>query len=316
MPPDVTAGRACCWALIGPTASGKSALALELARTAPGGVPVEIVSVDSMQVYRGMDVGTAKPTAAERALVPHHMIDVLEPEEPCNVGRFRRMALEAIDGIVARGHQPLLVGGTALYLKGLVWGLAEAPGRQPEVRRRLERELEEHGSARLHERLARLDPAAAARIHPNDVQRLVRALEVCEATGRPASEGRMQFAAEPGLCTAMVGLRLQKEELYRRIDERVDRMMDNGLLEEVVKLRGRLGLQAGQALGYKELTEHVQGRMTLAEAVALVKRNTRRFAKHQLTWFRHMPHIRWMDAPEEGLFRPAAARCESLLRRA
>ncbi len=165
------------------------------------GEPVEIVSVDSMQVYRGMDVGTAKPTPAERARVPHHMIDVLEPEESCNVGRFCRMAREAIDGILARGRRPLLVGGTALYLKGLIWGLADAPGRVPEVRRRLERELEERGGAALHERLRRLDPAAAERIHPNDVQRLVRALEVCEASGRPASEGQVQFDGEPSLPT-------------------------------------------------------------------------------------------------------------------
>jgi tRNA dimethylallyltransferase len=269
-----------------------------------------------MQVYRGMDVGTAKPTPAQRALVPHHMIDVLEPEESCNVGRFCRMAREAIDGILSRGRRPLIVGGTALYLKGLIWGLADAPGRVPELRRRLSGELQERGSAVLHARLRRLDPAAAERIHPNDVQRLVRALEVCEATGRQASEGQVQFGGEPTLCTAMAGLRLERAELYRRIDERVDRMMDNGLLEEVGKLRGRLGPQAVQALGYKELTQYLEGRMALAEAVALIKRNTRRFAKHQLTWFRHMPQIRWMGVPTEGGAAAAAARCESLLRRA
>ncbi len=197
-----------------------------------------------------------------------------------------------------------------------MWGLAQAPGRVPELRRRLERELEERGSSALHERLGRLDPAAAERIHPNDVQRLVRALEVCLASGRPASEGQGQFAGEPSMRAAMVGLRLERSELYGRIDERVDRMMDNGLLEEVEKLRGRLGPQASQALGYKELTEHLEGRMTLAEAVALTKRNTRRFAKHQLTWFRHMPQIRWIGAPAAGGERAAAARCESLLRRA
>jgi tRNA dimethylallyltransferase len=310
--PEEVAASACCWALVGPTACGKSAVALELARRHP----VEIVSVDSMQVYRGMDIGTAKPTAAQRALAPHHMIDVLEPEQSCNVGWFCRAAGTAIDGIFARGRRPLLVGGTALYLKGLIWGLADAPGRVPELRRRILRELQEHGSKALHGRLERLDPAAAGRIHPNDVQRLVRALEVCEATGRGGSEGQTQFAGSPALCTVMVGLRLARAELYRRIEERVDRMMAKGLLREVEGLRGRLGPQASQALGYKELMAHLEGRMSLAEAVALTKRNTRRFAKHQLTWFRHMPQVRWVERREGEPVEGLARRCESLLDRA
>ena len=301
-----------CWALIGPTACGKSATALELARRHP----VEIVSVDSMQVYRGMDVGTAKPTPAQRALVRHHMIDVLEPEESCNVGRFCRMARAAIEDALSRSRRPLLVGGTALYLKGLVWGLAEAPGRVPELRRRILRELEEHGSAALHERLSRLDPPAAERIHPNDVQRLVRALEVCEATGAGISQGQVQFAGDPTLCTVMVGLRLPRADLYRRINERVDAMMAQGLLAEVEALQGRLGPQASQALGYKELTAHLEGRTSLPEAVALIKRNTRRFAKHQLTWFRHMPQTRWIDVQAGEGAEQVARRCESLFGRA
>jgi tRNA dimethylallyltransferase len=269
-----------------------------------------------MQVYRGMDVGTAKPTAAQRALAPHHMIDVLEPEESCNVGRFCGMARAAIEDIFARGRRPLLVGGTALYLKGLIWGLAEAPGRVPELRRRILRELEEQGGGALHERLGRLDPAAAQRIHPNDVQRLVRALEVCEATGAGISEGQVQFAGSPTLCTAMVGLRLPRADLYRRINERVDAMMEAGLLAEVEALRSRLGPQAGQALGYKELTAHLAGQMPLPEAVALTKRNTRRFAKHQLTWFRHMPQARWIELQDGEDVENVARRCESLFGRA
>jgi len=299
-----------CWALVGPTASGKSAVALELARRHP----LEIVSIDSMQVYRGMDIGTAKPTAEERALVPHHMIDVLEPEESCNVARFCAMARQAIDDIRRRGRRPLLVGGTALYLKGLIWGLAEAPGRIPELRRRLERELAELGSRALHERLRRLDPPAAERIHPNDVQRLVRALEVCEGTGRGISVRQVQFAGEPQLSVAMVGLRLPRQELYRRIEERVDGMMRQGLLQEAKELRGRLGPQARQALGYKELMAYLDGRTSLAEAVALIKRNTRRFAKHQLTWFRHFPQIRWIGRPPQEDAAATARRCECALR--
>jgi len=303
---------AACWALVGPTASGKSAVALELARRHP----VEIVSVDSMQVYRGMDIGTAKPTAEERALVPHHMIDVLGPEESCNVGRFCTMARRAIAEIQRRGKRALLVGGSALYLKGLIWGLAEAPGRIPQLRRRLERELAQHGSEALHQRLRRLDPQAAQRIHPNDVQRLVRALEVCEGTGGGISRGQVQFYGRPQLNTAMVGLRVPRTELYRRIEERLDRMMEQGLLKEVEGLRGRLGEQASQALGYKELMAHLEGHVSLPQATLLIKRNTRRFAKHQLTWFRHFPQVRWLERPADENVCATAQRCECLLERA
>ncbi len=283
---------AACWALVGPTASGKSAVALELARRHP----VEIVSVDSMQVYRGMDIGTAKPTAEERRQVPHHMVDVLDPGQSCNVGRFCRMAHEAIEAVRARGKRPLLVGGSPLYLKGLIWGLMEGPGRSAQVRDRLQRELDRTGSEALHRRLARLDPEAARRIHPNDVQRLVRALEVCELTGERITSRQAQFAGEPQLEHRMVGLRWSRAGLYERIEVRVDRMMEAGLLAEVESLRGTLGPQARQALGYRELLDHLEGLTDLEEAVALIKRNTRRFARHQLTWLRHFPQARWVDA--------------------
>ncbi|MFO8006397.1 MAG: tRNA (adenosine(37)-N6)-dimethylallyltransferase MiaA, partial [Candidatus Brocadiia bacterium] len=279
-----------CRALVGPTASGKTDVAVELARRGP----VEIVSVDSMQVYRGMDIGTAKPSEEQRAAVPHHMIDVLEPEERCNVARFRRMALAAVADIRSRGRRPLLVGGSPMYLKGLIWGLMDAPGRDPELRRRLRKEYQQKGGEQMHRKLARLDPEAAERIHPNDVQRLVRALEVYELTGEPISQGQEQFAGTPELPCRMVGLRRAREELYRRIERRVDAMMERGLLEEVRSLRGRLGPQASQAVGYKELARYLDGQVGLAEAVQQIKRNTRRYAKHQLTWFRHFPHVRWV----------------------
>ncbi len=297
-----------CWVITGPTASGKTDVALELARRRGA----EIVSVDSMLVYRSMNIGTAKPTPEETAAVPHHMIDVLDPSEPCNVARFCRMASRAIDDIRGRGRLPLLVGGSPLYLKGLLWGLMEAPGGNDALREELRAEAQRDGSVALHRRLGELDPEAAERIHPNDVQRLVRALEVCAATGRGISDGRNQFSGAPVLPHRMVGLRWERAALYRRIDERVDRMLGAGLVEEVRSLSGRLGPQACQAVGYKELTHFLAGETSLDEAVRLIKRNTRRLAKHQMTWFRHFPHIVWVDADARAGGGGPADRCEAL----
>jgi len=302
---------ATCWVLVGPTASGKSAVALELARRHRA----EIVSVDSMQVYRGMDIGTAKPGPEERAAVAHHMVDVLEPGEHCNVGRFCRMARRAIREIRARGNRPLMVGGSPLYLKGLIWGLMKAPSGEPALRRRLEEELATYGREEMHERLALADPEAAERIHPNDVQRLIRALEVSELTGSPISAGQRQFAGRPRLRHAMVGLRRSRAELYERIERRVDAMMAGGLLQEVESLRDRFGPQGTQALGYKELMDHLAGKTTLLQAVRLIKRNTRRLAKHQLTWFRQFPQVEWVDATEGDSPSALAERCEAHLAR-
>ncbi|NLW49456.1 MAG: tRNA (adenosine(37)-N6)-dimethylallyltransferase MiaA [Candidatus Brocadiaceae bacterium] len=297
-----------CWVVTGPTASGKTEVALELARRHP----VEIVSVDSMQVYRGMDVGTAKASMEQMAAVPHHMIDVLEPEEPCNVGRFCRMAREAMEAVWARGRRPLLVAGSPMYLKALLWGLLDGPGRDGSLRAELERLLAAEGSEGLHRRLAERDPHAAGRIHPNDVQRLTRALEYTGLTGRPISAGQDQFAGPPRVPHRMVGLRWPREQLYARIDRRVDRMMARGLPAEVESLRGRLGPQARQALGYKEFLAVHAGRCTAAEAVERIKRKTRRYAKHQMTWFSHFPDLTWVDA-ECCSVQDLADRCEVVL---
>jgi tRNA dimethylallyltransferase len=309
-PGDVRAQR--CWVLTGPTASGKTAVALAIGRH----VALEVVSVDSMQIYRGMDIGTAKPSRAEREQVPHHLIDVLDPWQPCNVARFCRLAQAAIREVRARGNRVLLVGGSPMYLKGLIWGLMGAPGRDPCVRERLEREAAQSGPRALHQRLTHLDPEAARRIHPNDVRRVVRALEVCELTGSRMSDGRMNFGGEPQLDVTMVGLYVPRRELYRRINDRIDGMVRCGLVEEVRALRDALGPQASQAIGYKELRSFLDGSRSLSQAVDLVKRRTRRYAKHQMTWFRHFAPLQWVDTTCSAGPAALAERCVSLFERA
>ena len=297
-----------CWVLLGPTASGKTALSLALARRHP----VEIVSVDSMQVYRGMDVGTAKPSPQERREVPHHMIDVVEPEEEFSVGRYCELARQAMEGIWNRGRRPLLVCGSPLYLKALMWGLFEGPGADAALRVRLASDLQRYGVEYMHQRLARVDPEAAGRIKPTDWRRIERALEVYELTGEPISARQSQFAGPPHFPSVGVGLRWPRHSLYWRIDLRVDNMMSAGLLDEARRLAGRLGRQAAQAVGYKELIAHLNGATSLEEAVQRIKRSTRRLAKHQLTWFRHFPATRWIDVPESALAEELLQGCERL----
>jgi tRNA dimethylallyltransferase len=300
-----------CLVLLGPTAVGKTELSLRLARR----LEVAIVSVDSMQVYRGMDIGTAKLDEQVRREIPHHMIDVAEPEENFSLGRFCHEAWEAIEGIWARGRRPLLVCGTPLYLKGLLWGLFEGPGASPQVRSRLQAEARAMGVPHLHRRLARVDPEAARRIGPNDLQRIERALEVYELTGEPISTLQKQFSAAPRLEHAIIGLSRERGELYQRIERRVDAMMEAGLLEEVQGLLGRLGPQAGQAVGYKELWAHLRGEVSLEEAADAVKRNTRRLAKRQITWQRHFPGVEWVELDGDTSAEGALRRCEAILQR-
>jgi len=297
------------WVLLGPTAGGKTAVSLYLAQRHP----VEIVSVDSMQVYRGMDIGTAKPGPEALRRAPHHMIDVVEPEESFNAGRFRQMALAVIEDIHRRGRRPLLICGTPLYLKALLWGLFEGPGADAAIRERLRREASALGAEGLHRRLAGVDPEAARRISPNDFKRIERALEVYELTGEPISAQQEHFDAPPTIEHTAVGLNWPRAALYRRIDERVDRMMAAGLLEEVRRLAGRLGPQASQAVGYKELLAHLRGEVGLAEAVRLIKRNSRRLAKHQLTWFRRFSHVNWVTVSPEWTEEELAQGCENPL---
>jgi tRNA dimethylallyltransferase len=273
-------------ALVGPTASGKSAIALEVARALGD---VEIVTVDSMQVYRGLDIGTAKPTAAERAEVPHHLLDLVDVEDEFSVAEFQRAARTAIDGIVARGARPLLVGGTGLYVRAVVDDL-ELPGQFPAVRAELEQEPD---TAALHARLATLDPLAASRTTDSNRRRIERALEVTIGSGRPFSSfgpGLDAYPAGP----VLVGVDVPLDELDRLIEARVAGMLEAGLLEETAALQGRtLSRTASRALGYEELLDHLAGRRTLAEAVDETIRRTRRLARRQLRWFRRDPRLIW-----------------------
>lgn len=280
--------------LTGPTASGKTALALELAPR----LNAEVVVMDSMTLYRGMDIGTAKPTAAERAAVPHHLLDVLDPWESGNVAWWLRMAAGVTTDIESRGKTVLFVGGTPFYLKALLKGIFDSPPADPELRLRLEAEAETLGPTGFHEKLAGIDPASAARLHPNDIRRQVRAREVYELTGRPISAWQQQgWFDGPTTGVAEVkfprvlALNPDRDELYRRIDARVLTMIDEGWLGEVERLRALpqgMSREASAALGYRELGEYLEGGKTLAEAVEMIQMKSRQFAKRQLTWFRNL----------------------------
>ncbi|MCU0267690.1 MAG: tRNA (adenosine(37)-N6)-dimethylallyltransferase MiaA [Acidimicrobiales bacterium] len=280
-------------ALVGPTASGKSALALALARRRPA---FEIVSVDSMQVYRGMDIGTAKPTPAERAEIRHHLIDLVDADEEYTVARFQADVHAAVADIERRGRRALLVGGTGLYLQAAVDDL-DIPGQYPEVRAALEADADTVG---LHHRLAGLDPVAAARMEPTNRRRVVRALEVTLGSGRPFSSFGPGLAAYPPTRFLLVGLRLPRPVLDARIAARYRDQLDDGFLDEVRALAARpggLSRTAAQALGYKELLDHLAGAVTLDDALERAVTRTRRFARRQERWFRRDPRIRWLEPP-------------------
>ena len=286
--------------IVGCTASGKSSLGVELARRLDG----EIISIDSMKVYRGMDIGTAKPSAAVRAEAPHHLVDVVEPWEEFSVAQYVARADEAIKDIHARGKPIFVVGGTPLYIKALSEGLFEGPGADAPTRDRLQALAQVEGTPALHERLQQADPVSAGRIHRNDLRRLVRALEVFELTGRPISALQEQWDRErPRYDCRFVGLRWAKEDLHLRIKERVLRMMDRGLVEEVKSLLALdrpLSTAARQAVGYAEVIGHLQGGADLAHTVEAIKINTRQLAKAQRTWFKRFRTIEWIDLTPEA----------------
>ena len=297
--PPTPAAFADAFVLTGATGSGKSAVALELAEELGG----EIVAMDSMTLYRGMDIGTAKPTAAERARVPHHLIDVLEPWESGSVAWWLDRAATACADIRARGKRPIFVGGTSLYLKALMHGLFEAPAVDPAIRAKWETEAARVGNVALHEQLAAVDTKAAAKLHPNDVRRVVRALEVFDATGTPLSALQTSWAEAPAELPCVV-LDWPRDELYRQIDERVRTMLDGGWVDEarqLLALPRPLGPEARQALGYGDLFAHLSAGLPWADAVASIQTRTRQFAKRQLTWFRALPAAVWVSATESRL---------------
>jgi len=281
--------------LTGPTASGKSAWAVRLAEE----LPIEIISMDSAQVYQGMDIGTAKPSTALRARIPHHLIDILDPAEAYSAGQFVADCARLIDEIRGRGRVPVVVGGTMLYLNALLVGIADLPRGSAELRQRIDAQAALEGWPRLHSELARLDPEAAARIHPNDPQRIQRALEVCYATGQPLSQ--LQRIRRPVLAhlPRWALAPLDRSALHRRIEQRLSQMMSQGFLDEVAWLyrRGDLTSRhpAMRAVGYRQLWGHLEGRYGLGEARDKALAATRQLAKRQLTWLRADREIRWID---------------------
>ncbi|MGQ9677286.1 MAG: tRNA (adenosine(37)-N6)-dimethylallyltransferase MiaA [Chloroflexota bacterium] len=303
MNPEQTGGSVSCEgqprppliAIVGPTAVGKSDLALHLALTLGG----EIVSADSRQVYRYLDIGTAKPTPEERARVPHHLIDVVDPNERYTLAQYQADAYRAIDGIIGRGHIPFLVGGTGLYVRAVVEGL-RIPRVAPNARLRaeLERRAVDEGPEALYQELQRVDPEAAAQIDWRNVRRIIRAIEVYRATGHRISELRESQA--PPYEVLMIGLTIERSELYRRIDQRVDRMIAAGLVDEVQRLVDMgygFDTPAMSGLGYRQIGAYLRGEVSLPEAVEAIKNETHRFARQQYTWFRlDDPRIRWYEA--------------------
>ena len=288
----------------GPTASGKTALAIDLARRLGG----EIVNADSQQVYRGLDAGTAKPTAEERAAVPHHLLDVVEPGERMDAARWAALADEAIAGIAARGHLPLVVGGTGLYVRALLHGVVAAPGRDPALRAALEHEAERLGRPALHARLAAVDPDAAARIRPNDLVRIVRALEIAAGGTRPSELHAAHRFQEDRYCATLLALDVPRPELHARIEARVPAMFERGLVAETQRLLARSGgrLPDRVPIGYPEAAAVLRGELPEAEAVRRIQVAHRRYARRQVIWLRKEPGVRWIRAPWDL---DALARC-------
>lgn len=297
--------------LLGPTGSGKTALALALGAELAGVKQrVEVVSCDSVAVYRGMDIGSAKPSVAERAQLPHHLIDVADPDEDFTAGEYSRQARAVLCAIAARGGLPLVTGGTGLYLRALTVGLFAGPERRPELRARLLASREKHGGVWLHRVLERMDVRAAERIHAKDIPKLIRAIEVCLAAGRPMSEllacGR---DALTGFRLLRIGLAPPREALYARLNARAAKMFGDGLVEETRGLLERFGgVRALDALGYRQALGVLRGEMTEAAAILAAQQGHRNYAKRQLTWFRREPEVNWIEGFGEAAETIARAR--------
>jgi len=285
--------------VLGPTAASKSDVAMDLASQMSG----EIINADSQQVYRQMNIGTAKPSKRECERIPHHLIDIVDPDEEFNVARYRELATAGIHEVQKKSKRAIVCGGTGLYIKALTRGLFVGPSQDAEIRAVLNLEASVSGLRPLFERLERVDASATSWIHPNDRQRIIRALEVYQLTGRPMSEWQKQHGFNEGpFETLKIGLFRERSELYQLIDQRCDRMIENGLVDEVNHLREKgysLDLKPLRSVGYKHIGWFLKGQMTLKEAVFLMKRDTRRLAKRQLTWFRSDGEIRWFHSEAE-----------------
>lgn len=281
--------------ICGPTGIGKTAVGIQLAEKMGG----EIVSADSMQIYRYMDIGTAKPTADEQTRIIHHMIDIVDPDENFDAVRFAEMARDKVMQLLQRGVMPLVVGGTGLYIKALLQGLFQSNPVDPKTRERLMKEAAENGSGILYDRLKRVDPNTADRLHPNDTYRIIRALETIESTGRSISEHQQEHGfADAPFNALKICLQIDRQKLYERIDKRVDMMIEEGLVDEVKKLLGMgysADLKSMQSIGYRHISEFLEGRLPWDECVRTLKRDTRRFAKRQFTWFGADQQIQWYE---------------------
>ncbi len=288
-----------CWYITGATASGKSKTSIELAKK----LNAEIISLDSMAIYRGMDIGTAKVTKQEQERLPHHLIDIVEPDQLFSVTQYRDLAIQEIEQIHSRGKNVVFVGGSALYLKAMLRGIFDGPPADPEFRESIEQELQSVDIGELHRRLQAVDPISAQKLHPNDKRRIIRALEVYRTTGEPISHLQNEFetAHSPEDCKVFT-LRHPRQVLHARIESRVNWMFENGLVQEVAGLLDRykqLGKTASQAVGYREVIAHLNGEHDLAKTSELVLYRTRQFARHQETWFRGLPECQMIDLPED-----------------
>ena len=285
--------------LVGPTCSGKSELALSLALKHR----MEIVSADSLQVYRYLDIGTAKPSLEDRKKVKHHLIDVADPDEEFSAVRFMELAREVIDSLIREGTSVLVVGGTGLYIKALTKGIFKGPAADGELRQQIKEEGKKHGKEYLYQRLKEVDPASASRIHPNDTYRIMRALEVYELTQKPMSSYQSSHAfRESPYLSVKIGIERERKELYQRIEKRVENMIEGGLIEEVkgiLKKGYNPELKPLQSLGYRQVIACLNGAYDLDEAIRLIKRDTKRYAKRQLTWFKGDPEVEWFKLPED-----------------
>jgi tRNA dimethylallyltransferase len=293
--------------MVGPTAVGKSRVAVEVAKA----FETEVLTADSRQVYRGMDIGTDKPTLEERQAVPHRLIDLVAPNESFNAGLYRRQAIDEIERLYRDSRLPLVVGGTGLYVRTLLKGLCDAPPADPIVRATLRQEAKDRGYDHLYARLVEIDPVAAARLHPRDESKVIRTLEVYQLSGRRMSEFQQEHGfAERPYSALIIGLNRDRDALYRRIEERIDWQLAHGLIEETKQLLAQ-GYQRNSAamkgLGYRQVAEHLAGEYDVGEMVLRFKRDTRRFSKRQMTWFRKEPGIQWLTIKESESVRYTAA---------